>query len=454
MRERLTASREAGIRGTLAGQSLSFGRPSGAEPDVPAPEPYGMESGLGQADDDPLERNRGVTGREVIAGRSFALTDGGESVSVWGRGAHSRFDGRDGKGSLQGEVTTVTIGADWSSGRLIAGLSLSRSEGRGSYRLDDREDELDSSLTGLYPYLGYEVTDRFSVWGVVGYGDGGLTLTPEGGEGLETDLSLAMVAAGARGDLVPRRGTDGLALALEADALAVGTSTVAAEGLEAVEADASRLRVGLDGSMLITRENGRRLTPSLEIGLRQDGGDAETGFGVDAGIGLAWSDPARGISTEFSARGLIAHEAEGFNERGVSGAFSWDSEPSSDRGLSLSLRQTLGASASGGADALLGRETMGAGLDGGDDGDALSQRRLEVRLGYGFALSGGRFTGTPEVGFGLSNTDREASLGWRLGLERSDRLSFELGVEGTRRESVSDDRVPEHGIGFRMRARW
>ena len=42
-------------------------------------------------------------------------------------------------------------------------------------------------------------------------------------------------------------------------------------------------------------------------------------------------------------------------------ADTWDPTPSSERGLSLSLRQTLGGSSSGGADALLERETL-AGL--------------------------------------------------------------------------------------------
>ena len=54
------------------------------------------------------------------------------------------------------------------------------------------------------------------------------------------------------------------------------------------------------------------------------------------------------------ARGLLTHEADGFRERGLAGAFSFDPEPSG-RGLRL---KTVGASATSGADALLGRETL------------------------------------------------------------------------------------------------
>ena len=59
-----------------------------------------------------------------------------------------------------------------------------------------------SSVTGLYPWLGYRATDRITVWGVTGYGVGGMLLTPGGGPALESGLSTAMAAAGTRGELV------------------------------------------------------------------------------------------------------------------------------------------------------------------------------------------------------------------------------------------------------------
>ena len=101
--------------------------------------------------------------------------------------------------------------------------------------------------------------------------------------------------------------------------------------------------------------------------------NAETGFGLDIGGGLTWSDPASGIQAEVSARGLLTHEAGGFRDRGVSGLFAWDPRPDSERGVRMTLTQTIGASATGGMDALLGRTTM-AGLAAKDDGDELQRR--------------------------------------------------------------------------------
>ena len=167
----------------------------------------------------------------------------------------------------------------------------------------------------------------------------------------------------------------------------------------------------------------------------------------------AWSDPESGIAVEISGRGLLSHDDGGFRERGFAGSLAWDPRPGTDRGFNLSLRQTVGASATGGMDALLGRETL-AGLAANDDGDDLDRRRLEVKLGYGFSAFGDRFTATPALGLGLSDSGRDYSLGWRLGLARGGANSLELKLEATRREPANDDRDPEHAIGFRVQARW
>ena len=176
--------------------------------------------------------------------------------------------------------------------------------------------------------------------------------------------------------------------------------------------------------------------PRLEIGVRHDGGDAETGFGFDIGGGAAWSDRASGIVAEVSGRGLLTHASSGFREHGFAGSLTWDPRPDSERGLELTLRQAVGAGANGGVDALLSRGTM-AGLAANDNGDALRQRRLEVRLGYGLPAFADRFTATPEFGFGLSETHREYSLGWRLGLAQGDPGALELRLEGRRSEAAN-----------------
>ena len=434
-------------------------------------------------------RSRAVTGRDFLTGTSFALTaeaaGGAGLVSLWGRGALTRFDGRargpGGDLRLEGEVGSAMLGADWTggggsrpggrdrpgsgAGAWTAGLLLAHSRGEGSYRgaVDGAGGStggtVSSSVTGLYPYGRYRVTDRVTLWGVAGYGAGMLTLTPEDGDGkalapLRTDMELMMAALGVRGVAVEAPSEGGFELAGTSDAMVVRTSSEKTSGLEAATAEVTRVRLGLEGSWRGLAFGGHELTPSLEVGIRHDDGDAETGFGADIGPGLAWSHAKSGVSAEVRARGLLTHAGGGFREQGIAGSFSWKPRQGSDRGPSLTLSQTLGGSSQGGMDALLGRETL-AGLAADDNGeDGLGNRRLDLRLGYGFSAIGDRFTSTPELGLGLSNGRREMSLGWRLNMDRSGASSLELRLEATRRESANDNAEAENGIGFRLTARW
>ena len=452
---RFGAARTPGLSGSIGGQQLSGLSGAGAE-DAEAAETDTREGLETLADwlsgksgeEAPAEafESRTLTGREVMAGSTFALTGGTAETglaSFWGRGAVTRFDGREGELSVDGEVASAMLGADWTRDRVLAGLMLSHSRGEGGYRDGSGTGEVESTLTALFPYARYALSERVSVWGMAGYGEGTLTLTPEGQAPMRPDMDLVMGAVGARGVLV-EGGTEGPTLAATSDAFAVRTSTDAVTGLAAAQADVTRVRLALEGSQPVRLGGDAVLTPSLELGVRHDGGDAETGFGADIGAGLALTAPSRGLSAEIRVRGLLTHEADGMREWGVSGTLAWDPAPDSDRGLSLSLSQTVGAQASGGADALLARPTL-AGLGAEEDEGPLG-RRLDARLGYGLGVFDDRWTATPELGLGLSDTGRELRLGWRLTERVAAGLAFELGVEGTRRESADGHAGPEHGL--------
>ena len=454
---RLGAARRPGVEATLAGRSIA-GAPGGDEPRQSMAEDAASRVRL-EAMSNWLRGDVGLSGssvvseRDLLAATAFSMSgmakDGG-SVAVWGRGAIARFDGRENRLSVDGEVANVMLGADWSGGALTAGLMLSHARGSGSYR-GESDGEVESTLTGIYPYGRYAASERVTVWGVAGYGAGSLVLTQEDDAAKETDMDLMMAAVGLRGVAVKAPESGGPELAIKSDAMVVRTTSDAVQGLEAATAEVTRLRLGLEGSWRVVAGGGGEFVPRLEIGVRHDGGDAETGFGVDIGGGLAWSDRARGITAEVSGRGLLTHASSGFREHGFAGSLTWDPRPDSERGLKLTLRQAVGAEAKGGVDALLSRGTM-AGLAANDNGDG--RRRWEVKFGYGFGMFEGRFTATPEIGLGLSEAGRDYSLGWRLTRAGSGAGSLDLSVEARRRESANDDVPPEHGIGFAATARW
>ena len=387
---RFEAVRGAGFAGTLAGQAL----PGSALHDEAALE-AGDEPGRGlgtvsewlrgETGEDDNGDTYSMSARELLTSSSFSMTGGTSETgfaSFWGRGAVTRFDGRDGEVSLDGEVSSAMLGADFSRDRLLAGLMLSHSQGEGGYRGGSGSGTVESTLTALFPYARYALDERLSVWGMAGYGAGTLTLTPEGGAPLRPDMDFAMAAFGVRSVLLDG-GAEGTTLAAKSDAFAVRTGTDAVSGdagrLEAAQADVTRVRLALEGSRPFSLGETTVFTPSLELGVRHDGGDAETGFGGDIGAGLALSDPLRGLSAELRARGLLTHEDGGMRDRGLSGTLAFDPASETGRGLSPSLTQTVGGQASGGADSLLERTTL-AGL-GADDGGGLSARRLDARVG-------------------------------------------------------------------------
>ena len=443
VRDRLTAPREAGLRGRIAGQAFN-----GAAPPSDRLRNVPDES----AASNPFRSHR-VTDRDLLTGTAFALTgatgDGG-SGALWGRGGHSRFDGRDGAIRLDGRVTVATFGADYSAGRWLAGLALSRSRGEGSYRRGTETGKFTSSLTGVYPYVRCALTERLSLWGAAGHGRGTLRMTPASQPAAGTDISFSMAGAGARGVLVPRKQRAGLELALGADALYAGTISEAIAGVKGPDANARRLLLRLEGSWVHAFEGGATLTPSLEIGVRHDGGDAETGFGADVGGGIVLADPRNRFSLALNARGLLVHEASGFREWGVSGALRYDPDPVSERGLSLTLSPSWGAASTGGADALFGRETL-AGLS--RDETRPRDARLGLKFAYGFSAVAGRFTGTPYLGLALTTQGgRDVRIGWRLAAARRDAIDMTFGLEAARREDAGDD--PEHTAGLRLTTRW
>ena len=363
----------------------------------------------------------------------------GGMLSLWSRSSRSHFSGMENALSLNGDVRTTMVGADYSRGALTVGLSVGRTLGLGGYR-GTSGGQMSTSMTGVYPWVGYQVNDRVSVWGTTGYGTGSLSLTPDAASALETGVSMMMSAVGTRGELLGSRATGGFALAFKADALWVGAASDLVEGpagrLNASEAAVTRVRTALEGSRGFTLGGGRlSLRPSVEVGVRRDGGDAETGAGMDVGGGLAFSDTVTGLSLDVRMRTLVVHQAEGFSERGLSLSFGWDATPSSPLGLTARVAPSWGGSAQSGAEALWSSQTaygMGSHQLYGSGG------QVAAEVGYGLPV-GARFVGTPRVGLTTSEYGRDYRVGYGLGVLDRGNVNFELGVDAQRRES------PMHG---------
>ena len=403
----------------------------------------------------PLDERSG----EVFAGREMSMSeflrassfhlasaegsDSGGGWSFWGGAARSGFDAKEGALALDGDVTTATLGFDFERERWLAGVALSRSAGEGGFRIGGNcssgcGGDLESTLTGAYPYARYRFSERLSAWGILGHGRGELTLTTQGGSPAETDIEMNMASLGARGVLLPAVSKGGFELALRSDALMTWTSSDETQNLAEAEVETSRLRLALEASREFGFASGASLTPSIEVGLRYDGGDAETGGGVEVGGGLRYA--RAGLTVQVNARGLLAHADSDYEEWGVSGSVRL-APGEGGRGLSMRLGSSWGAPAGGAEGLWAGRSA--AGLIGNGEFDPGA--RLDAEVGYGLDGMGGLLT--PYGGVSASEAAQSYRVGGRFRLGR--RLSMSL--EGERRESYDD---VDHGLALRGSLRW
>ena len=372
----------------------------------------------------------------ILQGSEFALNraagrDG--SLAFWSRTAQSSFQGRDGVLALNGDVRTTMFGADYARGRMVTGVSLSHSRGLGSYAGVD-SGSVTSAVTGLYPWIGYKASERVTLWTVAGYGAGGLRLNPGGGPAIETELGMAMAAGGGRGQILG--GGEGFGLAFKADALWVGTHVNAATGaggnLAAASAAVSRLRTALEGSQSMTLRGRLALTQSIEVGFRHDGGDADTGTGMDLGAGLVLTDAASGLGIDLRVRTLIVHQAEGFQERGMSISISYDPTPTTPLGFTARVAPAWGGESRSGAEALWGGENIG-GLGQDRLLGGMSGTRLESEVGYGLPI-GKHFVGTPRAGIRTSEYGQDYRLGYSMGVLEASAVKLQIGIEAEQRQ--------------------
>ena len=501
---RMAASRRAGVEGTLAGRALAFGSGSDGTGSVasgaashPAAlgaagfpgtglgtgsgadrlvssetagrsewrtqafgttaERFGIGSGW-EADPYGPGAARTLTLGDALLGSSFTATGAedasGGSLALWGRAAHSSFDGREGMFSLDGEATTALLGADYARERWLLGLALMQSEGDGGYAdqgaVQEGAGAVEASLTAAVPYAALEASERMKLWGAFGHGSGEVTLKPRAGVPLASDISWTMASTGLRSDLLAPPGEEaGLSLALVSDALWARARSDRTDDLAASESDVTRLRLGLEGRWAHLLEDGGHFTPKLELGARHDGGDAETGAGVELGGGLAWSAPALGLNLDLSGRTLLAHGDGDLEDRGFAAALAFDPDPASERGASFHVRQDWGGQAAGGLDALFASDPLDRHAVSGAGGAAES--RWTAEAAWGLPAFSGRFTGSPYAGLGLATGARESNLGWRL-TPTVDASDVSFGLQAARRES--DMVTPEHTVGFEINAQW
>ena len=335
---------------------------------------------------------------ELLAGcrmsQSMPVSSG--SLGVWGQGAFRQFNGQGEDAlTLRGEVTTGILGADYRwKGGWLAGVLLAHSQGDGSFEMKEESGDITSALTGIYPYVSYTHAG-WDIWVSAGAGRGNAEVLE-----LEGDLTSRFGALGMQGTLASGGTTR---LRYHGDIL-VTDAEIDEHG---ITAEVYRVRAGLEASAQIAGG----IRPYVEANVRQDGGSAETGTGLELGGGVRFANPAWRILGEVRTQGLVMHTADGFTEWGISGALQVGSRT---EGLMMRLRPSWGRGQGMSMDRL---QTILDAVPLGAD-----MYRTELELGYGIPWKEGSARSVAGM------TQLPQGTMYRLGgeLRPWDRISFSV----------------------------
>ena len=319
--------------------------------------------------------------KAALAGSSFALPlnaagggSGGGGITAWGSGDYANLDGEARGVSWDGDVVSAHLGLDRRlANGMRVGLAGSWSEAKFDYMHEGREGEWELEMASAQPYLGWTTPGGLELWTSAGAGSGELEIASGGTPREKSDADMWLAAAGARKPL--HETGSGLQVSLRGEALYSSFEVDGNGGrIQAYTADASRLRLALEARRERTLASGARLSPRFELGLRHDGGDGETGAGVELGGGAEYVSGR--LSASGGARALAANSD--YDEWGADLALAY--APGVDgRGFSFRLAPSWGAAQSG-TRALW--ENGAAGLSGTAE-ESDPGGRLEAELGYG-----------------------------------------------------------------------
>ena len=435
---------------SLAGTSVALGSAQASQSVWPS-----LPDRLDAFGEDPGQSwQRTMSGSELLRSSSFEIALGaaegsngnsqksGHGFTFWGRGDFQMFESGGGRRSgYDGDLVAGYLGADFTTdGGWLIGLAVSRIAAEADYTLGSAGGggNLEADLTNLHPYVRFALDDTTEAWTILGLGKGEVKDTSRDGSKSESNLSMGMLAAGARHLLNTDMGID---LALLGDgSLATVETDEGVQSVDGISASVWRARIGIEASYTTVWEGGSSLTSFVEVAARQDGGDSAEGTGLEVSPGVAFSDPESGLSVEARGRALALHSADNHREYGAS--ITARLAPGADGlGLAMAMTPTWGT-----PDNSFG--SMDASLFPRDVADSRSDAlSLNSRVSYGLAAGGGVLAPFAELALHQDDNRR-----LRIGSRYSLGPAVDLELFGSRSGAGSGS--SEHSAGLNGRIRF
>lgn len=351
--------------------------------------------------------------------------------------------------AYDGNVTSANIGVDRKVGEnAVGGVSMTLATGSVDYTDPELAmGEFTTSVTSINPYLGWQMANGAQLWAAAGFGWGEVEFE-EPTNSQSSDLSQTMFAAGVNLSLMSSDqlfGGGTTSLNFNSEAAITNAEVDEGGSLENSTLNASRYRVMFEGLYAKELASNAVLTPSIEAGLRHDGGDGTTGSGFEFGVGLGYT--AGRFAVNLNSQSLLTHsDADDYQDWSLSGTLAL--QPGSDgQGLSMSLGSSWGLTSKE-----LGALTQGSLNDTLEfsqrDTTLSSAPRIHATVRYDFSKPNG-------LGLWSSYHSADNATQFRvlqLGLQFRSVQGFNAGLEIGRKESVH--RTPYHSIQLRGTLRW
>ena len=351
----------------------------------------------------------GLDALRSTLGQNFALnlgsSDNPSNWAVWGDIDRQSYEGA----GYDGMATSVYLGADVTVAECwMFGVAISSNSGESDYSWGTATQTMDLSLTTVLPYVSYQPNNGSSIWGVAGFGSGELDTTVVGAANDVSDLSSTITMVGGSQDLTS---VGRFNLALRGDAAMASLETEDGNGAaDDLAADVNRIRVGLEGSFRTETGQGGMLEPFGQVSLRSDGGDGDTGTGIEIAGGVRMTSST--FTLEAQGRTLAMHGADEYSESGFS-LMAKLNPSASATGVSVSIAPRWGADAMG--NGMLWQDSLSIGtantygaLTG--FGNVGANKSIDTQIGYGMLVANEQYLFTPFVDYGVSDGDRRELL--------------------------------------------
>ncbi len=367
--------------------------------------------------------------------------------TVWGSVDYRKLSG-GGADALQwdGELASVNVGTDTMvDAGVLVGLAAGVSKGSFGYQgsTGGTSGVVKVRVKSLNPYIGWSVSESASLWAAVGYGKGKVNYNDGATGEAASKMSIASAALGGRYRLhsADDSANDRLIqVDLKGEAWGLQTRVDGDERRPmGSKSRAHGVRVAVERLQICALESGASLTLSGEAGLRWDGGDGDTGTGIEMGGTAEYRNPATRMKLVATGRALLDHESDRKEwGAGVTAGYRLDSR---ETGLTYSSSLSHGQPESR-VDSLWDNSVASRASE-----DEELTTRLDAEVGYRMFGSSGLHT--PYVGIGVEEGSKRD---YRLGMRYASESELSSSLEFERREA--DGKQPDHRVMLTGQINW